>query len=91
MTIKDLKENVDWTYFAVPNGIEPSAWPSNMLHDYEADDINELKKYMYDCGEPIRSYSIIYCCAYNVSDSCTSFGYGNTRQGALRDLHKQVR
>ena len=91
MTIKDLKEKVSWTYFAVPNGIEPSAWLSNMLHDYETNDIDKLKRYMYDCGEPRRAYSIIYCCAYDVSDNCTYFGYGTTRQIALRDLYKQVR
>lgn len=91
MKIKDLKEKVDWTYFAVPNGIDSSSWLDNMLHDYEADDIDELKRYMYDCGEPRRAYSIIYCCAYYVSDNCTYFGYGKTMQIALRDLYKQVR
>lgn len=91
MTIKDLKEKVSWTYFAVPNDIDSSSWLDNMLHDYEANDIDELKSYMYDCGDPRWAYSIIYCCAYDVSDSCTYFGYGKTRQDALRDLYKQVK
>ena len=91
MTKKELNEKVSWTYFAVPNGIDSSSWLDNMLHDYEADDIRELKRYMDDRGEPKWSYSIIYCCAYDVSDNCTYFGYGKTRQVALRDLYKQVK
>ena len=90
MTIKDLKEKVSWTYFAVPNGIDSSSWLDNMLHDYEVDDIDELKRYMYDCGEPRWAYSIIYCCAYDVSDNCTYFGYGKTMQDSIRDLYTQV-
>lgn len=91
MTKSELKEKVSWTYFAVPTDVDCTGWLSNMLHDYETNDIDELKRYMYDCGEPRLAYSIIYCCAYDVSDSCTYFGYGKTRQVALRDLYKQVK
>ena len=90
MTKKELKEKVDWTYFAVPADVDWTGWLSNMLHSYEADDIRELKKYMDDCGELRWSYSIIYCCAYDVNDNCTYFGYGKTRQDAIRDLYTQV-
>lgn len=91
MSIKDLKEKVSWSYFAVPKEVNFFGLLSNMLHDYETDDIDELKRYMYDCGEPRRAYSIIYCCAYDVSDNCTYFGYGKTRQDAVRNLYKQVK
>ena len=91
MTIKDLKEKVSWTYFAVPNDIYSSSWLANMLHDYEADDIDELKSYMYDYRCPRRAYTIIHCCAYDVSDKCTYFGYGETKEIALRDLRKRLK
>lgn len=91
MSIKDLKQKVSWSYFAVPKEVNFFGLLSNMLHDYETDDIDELKRYMHDCGEPRRAYSIIYCCAYDVSDSCTYFGYGKTRQDALKNLYEQVK
>ena len=90
MTKKELKEKVDWTYFAVPTDVDCTSWLSNMLHGYEADYVRELKKYMDDCGEVRLAYSIIYCCAYDVNDNCTYFGYGKTRQDAIRDLYTQL-
>lgn len=90
MTKKELKEKVCWTYFAVRNDVDKTDLLSNMLHCYEADDLKDLKKYMDDCGEPRWAYRIIYCCAYDVTDSCTYFGYGRTREEAIRDLYTQV-